>query len=341
VALGHAYVRGRFARWPRQSRPQEGISLLVPVPSDIPALTALALASLREQDRTSVVETIVLPDGDASRVQAVVDRFAEGWDGDLRVKQLRALDRKMLARVSDGALNYATQVCTGAMAARGTHIYMHDADAFLMSSDILEERLSLARRDHSAVQGIDRAWDAWFGQNGRPCPVATWEMLANVAWLREFAPWEMFSTQRQLGGEVHGFDVTFWIQCRTAPGRVSLIPARDVVHFNYVIGSFREYQRRPGRFADHRFGLLLLRLLSDMLQMEADGVPELGVFTASLAAADDSFGYRSADRDVYREWREKVAQVIDGPWCDSSSRARAVNALSPFDAHFAFSRSGA
>lgn len=327
----------RHPRWGRRRPAAPGYSLLVPVPGDLPVFARIALAVTRLQDPASRVETLVVPDIPSPAVDAVVAAAATDWAGPLRVVPLPLADRLVLPRLGDPGKNHGAQIVAATTASRATHVLLHDADLFLLAADVHEAEYRYAAAHGSAAVGVDGPWDPWFARHGRSL-VATWEMCADVDWLRATPPFRLYGHDARLFGERHTFDTTFWAQCHTHPSRLAVLPRPDdVVHFNYVISSYRRFQRSgPGPFADDNLRLLLIRLFVDLFDPAGTGyaVPDRATLIRGLTDPDAPAVYAGVDPAVYRAFRARVDGILTGAWVEPDRRSAAAGYLDPFDAHF-------
>lgn len=339
MSMLRRYWGARYDQWGHRPEQRPGYGVLVPVPGDLPVFLELALQVLSTQSHEQRIETLVIPDVLTPEVGRVVARHQESWAGELRVLPLPHPERVVLPRMRNPARNYGVQMLTGVANSRADYLVLHDADLFLMSSGLLEERVSLARREGLDVLGADPVWDGWFAERGLSL-AATWEMTVRTDWLRSFPPSMHMGHDGELNGEKHTFDVTLRPQAVADPARRRVVQSDDIVHFNYVISTYRHFQRSRGTFADDRFRLLLIRLFIDMFAQEEFeyGVPELRELARGLDDADAPVTYPIADeqtREMYQDFRAKLGRILAGPWTGAAGEAALGAQLDAFDAHYA------
>jgi hypothetical protein len=335
---GAAYWRLRFRRWGRRLPQQDGYTLLVPVPGDLPVFLDLALAVCRLQKSSSRISTLVLPDLATPAVEAAVAAARPSWPGPLELVRQPALERVVLPRLKDPGRNHGSQLIAGVTAARSSHVVLHDADLFMLPDDVHEGQYAHAVAEDFDALGISPSWDSWYGEHGLTL-AATWEMTARVDWLRSFPPHEHLGHDAELFGEVHTFDTTFWAQCHTPQSRIGVRElGDDVVHFNYVISTYRRFQRHSGPqpFVDNEFRLLLIRLLIDLFDQGRGTytLPALPELARGLTVADAQVRYPEDAAEVYRAFRGKVTSILQGPWTSPERRDRATDALAAFDGFY-------
>ncbi|HEX8508770.1 MAG TPA: hypothetical protein VF635_04645 [Propionibacteriaceae bacterium] len=333
--VGAQYWRKRFAAWSRRLPQRDGYTLLVPVPGDLPVFLDLSLAVCRLQDPTSRVATYVVPDVMTPMVQAAVDRARPSWHGDLQLLELPLAERLVLPRLNDPGRNHGAQIITGVSAARSSHVVLHDADLFLLQADAHEAQYQRACEGGLAVLGVSPSWDPWYAAHGLTL-AATWEMTARTDWLRSFPPHRLIGHDADLFGERHTFDTTFWGQCHTPQQQIGVHDlGDDLIHFNYVISTYRRFQKRPaGAFHDAQFRLLLIRVLIDLFDQGQDdsyALPSLTEMAAGLGNPHAGITYSEADAATFSGFRTKLQGILDGPWTTDHRRAQATTALKAFD----------
>lgn len=333
------YWGARYDQWGQRPEQSPGYGLLVPVPGDLPVFLELALQVLGTQTSDQRVETLVIPDVLTPEVERVVARHRGSWAGDLQILPLPHPERVLLPRMRNPARNYGVQLLTGVAHSRAEYLVLHDADLFLMAPGLLEERVARARRDQLDVLGADPVWDVWFAQRGLEL-AATWEMTVRTDWLRSFPPSMHMGHDGELNGEKHTFDVTLRPQAVADPSRREVVQSDDIVHFNYVISTYRHFQRSRGGIADDRFRLLLIRLFIDIFAREEFeyGVPPLRELARGLGDGEAPVTYPRADdstREVYQDFRGKLARILSGPWTGQAGEVSLGAQLSAFDDYYA------
>jgi hypothetical protein len=333
------YWTGRFDRWGARPEQRPGYSLLVPVPGDLPVFLELALRVLGTQRAEGRVETFVIPDVATTAVDSVVARHRAGWAGRLELLQLPYPERVLLPRMHNPGRNHGVQLLTGVAHSRAEYIVLHDADLFLLAPGMLDERVALAQRENLDVLGADPAPDGWFADRGFHLS-ATWEMIARTDWLRAFPPFMHIAHEGELNGETHSFDTCVHPQVVADPARRRVVRSEDVVHFNYVIATYRHFQRSRGSFEDDRFRLLLIRLFVDIFGQESDdALPTLAALARGLDDAQARVTYPAPDgptREAYARFRGKLDRILEGPWTPGDGRVALREQLRAFDRHYAW-----
>jgi hypothetical protein len=330
------YWRTRFAAWGRTRDRVPGYDLVVPVPGDLPVFLELALKTSSSQVAVHRRQTLVVPDSMTPAMVRIVENWRPRWNGPLQLVGLPWLERKLLPRLKDPGRNHGVQLISAVNATQSEHIVLHDADLFMLDDRLHDDNYERAVSDKLDVVGIESSWDPWYADHGRTL-AATWEQTSRVEWLRSVPPHRHLGHDARHWGERHTFDTTFWGQCRTPAERIAVTgESNRIVHFNYVISTYRRLQRTPGPFHDHNFRLLLIRLFIDLFATEPVeyAVPELDQLVRGLHDPLQRVYYRREDAVEYHRFMSKFRVVLDGPVVDQERRDRAGVALRSFDDHF-------
>lgn len=334
------YWSGRFDDWGARPPQESGYTLLVPVPGDLPVFLELALSVLGQQDSRRRIETLVIPDTPSPQVDRIIERHREGWDGPLRCVSLPLPERHLLPLLGNPSRNHGVQLITGVRAAHGEFVVLHDADLFLLRPGVLDAQVDAAQRERLDVLGVDPVWDSWYLEQGISL-AATWEMCARTDWMRSFPPSMHMGHDGELRGLRHTFDTTLHPQSVSDPSRIRIQPSQDIVHFNYVISTYRHFQRsKEGPFVDDHFRILLIRLFVDLFGEEAAeyGLPTLAELADGLRSSSTAVVYPRADahaRDIYHDYRAKVERILQGDWTTGCQRRDLVAHLQVFDDFYA------
>lgn len=338
------YWTTRFAHWSPALPESPGYSLLVPVPGDLPVFLEVALAVIGQQQSQHRVETLVIPDVVTPQMRSIVDKAQANWQGRLELVPLPQPERSVLPRLKNPGHNHAVQLITGVHASRGSHILLHDADLFLLDPGALDQRYEQAMERDLDVLGISPVWDKWYTEHGLTHLAATWELLARRDWMRAFPPRMHMGHTAEMFGESHIFDTTLRPQALGNPQRIAQDDLVDeVVHFNYVISTYRHFQRSSGSFLDDRFRLVLVRLLIDLFAQEPFEyvVPSLAELSQGLRDESARVTYPSGEKASadYAAFRSQISRTFDGAWCSRERGMQADKDLAPFDEHYGYRRS--
>ncbi|GAA1380420.1 hypothetical protein [Luteococcus sanguinis] len=341
MELGKRYWTSRFSDWAAPLPADPGYTLLVPVPGDLPVFLEVALAVTGQQKAEHRLETLVIPDVMTPQVKNIVERNRANWQGKLTLLPLPQPERTMLPRMKNPSRNHAVQVITGIEHSRSTHVLLHDADLFLLDKGALDQRYQQAvERDLDAL-GISPVWDPWYNEKGLTHLAATWELMASRDWLRAFPPHMHMGHTAEMYGEDHVFDTTLRAQALGNPARIAQDNLSDeIVHFNYVISTYRHFQRSSGSFTDDRYRLILVRLLIDLFAQEPFDyvVPTLAELAKGLDDPTARVVYPSGEKAAadYASFRSQIQRTFHGEWCEAERGDRAEAELAPFDAHYGY-----
>lgn len=338
MKLPARYWSARFDAWPPAAPAQDGYTLLVPVPGDLPVFLELALTVLGLQHAEDRVETIVIPDKMTPAMREIVAQHRPGWQGALHLLDLPLPERHLLPLMKNPSRNHGVQLIAGIGASRGTHVVFHDADLFLIEPDALDAHWAAAREADLLACGISPVWDPWYAEKGLHHLTATWELVAQRDWLRSFPPHLHMGHTAEVLGQEHVFDTTLHAQAVSDPTRIRTHDRSDaIVHFNYVISTYRHFQRSSGPFADDRFRLLLIRLFVDLFSSRAVAeLPTLPELASGLTDAEARVRYPGAEVGAadYATFRSQVERILTGPWTGQEQARAVAAALAPFDAHY-------
>lgn len=338
MSVGAQYWRTRFAFWPvstsRQLR-EDGYTVLVPVPGDLPVFLELALAVLATQASEHRVATIVVPDLMTPEIRAIVARRRRSWTGPLELVELPRPERWLLPKMKNGHRNHGVQLVTGVSASRSSHIVLHDADLFLLTPEVLDRQYEMCRERGLACLGVSPVWDEWYEAHGRHL-AATWELCSRVEWMRSFPPYLHMAHDAQLWGEEHAFDTMLHPQALSEPDSIAVNDVgASIVHFNYVITTFRQFQRQGAGMLDDQFRVLLIRVFIDLFAPDTatDDVPTLSELARGLGSQSAHVRYpdRESAAEDYARFRGHLEGALAGPWTLDARGSSTRAALAAFD----------
>ena len=340
MALKSLLWRSLYSRWRTPDGPRTpGYTLLVPVPGDLPVFTELALAVCRQMDPADRVETLVIPDAPHPATTAAVERARPGWPGPLRLVNLRRRDRLVTRLLGPQRRPHAyhwLQLVNGAEQTRSVYALLHDADLFVADPGFHRRQYEEAANRHLACLGVNPVWDDWFAKHGYHV-AATWELLFDVDWLRSFPPHLHLGHDNELDGEHHLFDNTIYPQCRTPADRIAVRPAQGgLVHFNYVICTYRHFQASRS-FEDAHFRILLVRLLIDAFDQTgwAYEAPPADELAKGLTEPGRRVTYRGPEAAKnYPEFRAKLDELLASGLLDERQAETVRAGVQPFDRAF-------
>lgn len=326
-----------YAKW--RSRPtsaEDGYTLLLMFPGDLPVFLDISLDVIAAQDKTHLKEVLVTPDsvppGLVEHIEKSQRRFA---DVPLRYAPPKPWELWVLDRFKNPGHNHWLQLVTGIEASTTTHALMHDADLFILDEDFLKQHYETCVERKLDAIGLSEAWDPWYKEHGYSHVTATWELLFSTEWSRQFPPHMLHAHVARIDGEKHMFDTFYHCMCKTAPEKVGR-HKRDwrFVHFNYVISTYRWFQKRSGPFEDEHFRLLLVRLLIDACDKsgwsyEVPGVTELAKGLEDATAPVTYQGPETAGH--YPEFRNKLETLLSADLLSQEQRTGMRESIALFD----------
>ena len=332
-----------YNRWKAPAHePEAGYALFLPMPGDLPFFLDIFLQVFAGKRTEHLVEALILPDVVPAGFRSRFARFQERWPhGEVRLVPFKPLDRFLTKVVGNPHANHWLQLVNGANATRATHALLHDADLFVQAPDFFDSEYEWCARDQLACLGVGPAWDPWYGENGLGHVTATWEIMFELAWLRRFKPWQHHGHEGMIRGESHVFDTMFLPQCLTPPAQIARHDRwTDFVHFNYVICSYRHFQKSRGPYEDEYFRILLIRLLIDAFDPGdwSYDAPALNELVGGLVDPSRRVTYRAAKTaEHYNEFRGKLQSLLDSSILNAEQAERITKGVQPFDNAFGMS----
>lgn len=342
AALTAQFWQALYGKWdsPLEDR-EPGYSILLMLPGDLPVFLDIALESFRSQDLTHCAEILVIPDRPFGGFRRRFDSYASSAPDlpPLRFVNLSPVGRLFTYRLNHPHHNYFLQLHSGIRASRGTHICLHDADLFFLNPAFLRSHYDTCIARDLAVLGQSPVWDEWYRQNGYEHVVSTWEMMMSAEWALRFPPYMHRGHLETVDGTTHEFDATLLPQCLTPGNRIGCAGSEsDFVHFNYVFGTYRWYQRTAGPFEDTKLRILLIRLLIDSFDCSGTryDVPGIHELQRGLSDASCRVTYmETKTRNNYPAFRSKLATLLErGGFSEARVIQRIRRGIEPFDKAF-------
>lgn len=336
AALNRIY-RLAFGRWPRRARPAEpGYSLLLAVPPDLPVFLEIAVSVCRRQDPSHRVETLVIPDRHSSTFRSQFERISADWpEGQMRLVGPTLLGRLLRPHLKRPSMVHWLQLVAGARIARGSHALLHDADLFMQAPRFLADLYERCRDGALACAGIDRpSQDSeWVDDPRCQHIVACRDLMIDLGWMRSLSPNAMRPQRGKFPDASYWFETTLLQQAKTPPNKVGQPIASGLVHFEYVIGAFRRFERSRGPFEDQYFRLLLIRLFTDaFLQGSADTrTPSMERLQAGLTDPSGRVFYGPEARKNYPAFRGELTRLMECGALTDQQEDCIRQGITPFD----------
>ncbi|MDZ4859897.1 MAG: hypothetical protein SGI88_13040 [Candidatus Hydrogenedentes bacterium] len=340
MAMASRFWTAMYGKW-RSAKVARapGYSILMMVPGDLPVFLDLALDVCGAQDLTHCAEILVIPDRPLPEFRKRFAACAEERPNlPLRFVKLPLIDRMVTKRMNHPHHNYFLQVKNGIDASRTSHVLLHDADLFIVEPHFLKTHYELCVEGKFACMGLSPVWDQWFRDNGYPWVTATWELLIDVAWAQQFPPHKHHGHRDVLNGVAHDFDATLLPQCLTPPERIGRHQEDwGFVHFNYVISTYRWFQRSGRRFEDTNFRVLLVRLLIDACDRSGweYEAPPIGDLVKGLRDPSRRVTFTKQEtRKNYPEFRAKLGELLEKGRLSAAQCESIRRGIEPFDKAF-------
>lgn len=337
------FWRLAYPKWNTRSGTQEGYSVLVMVPGDLPVFLRMANQVLHRQAGESMKELLVIPDRLTPEILAVYEQIKSDWPkGMMRLVKLKPLDRAVAGYFNSPFHNCWLQFIRGVEAAKCRTLLWHDADLFIFNESFLQNHYRKFCDDQLSVLGVSSVWDKWFLDKGMDHMVSTWEMMMDAQWVRQFTPWQQKGYQVELNGERHKSDITLVPQTMTPPQQVGKHDLEDgqFVHFNHGIATYRKFQNAAGPFKDEGFRLLLIRMFVELFDPRGryKDLPGSGQLLAGLLANTQScVDYRfDGAKEKYAGFRQKLECLGKSSLLNEAQRAKFYEILRPFDEALSF-----
>ena len=331
-----------YRRWGRVTPlTEDGYTLLLMVPGDLPVFLKIAMDVCGRQDPTHRVETFVLPDNHTPEFVRAYQHYKKDWpDTAIRVLPFGPVEQWAARRQNNPGLNNWLQLKTAVQNALTRTALWHDADLFIDDRAFLKDHYEQLRGRDLACLGVSPGWNKQFRELGCTHLAATWELMFDVAWARSFAPWRHRGHDGTFAGKPVLYDSLFYAQAHTDPARVALNAdaERKFVHFNYVISSYRWFQRglrnNGGPYEDKNFRLLLVRLLIDAYDDSGwpYEVPAVAELARGLTDAKAPVTYVTETvRGQWAEFRGKFQGLLEGDLVDAARKTKLADGIAPFD----------
>lgn len=330
-----------YGQWSKPlAEPIPGYTILMMIPGDLPVFLKIALEVCATQNPDHLVETLVIPD----KLMKGFPELLATWGKDYSISPIRLVNLKppeqLITRYQNNPhINCWLQVVRGVEAVRTTHALWHDADLFICEPEFLKTHYETCLQRHLACLGVSKAWDTWYQEQGLGHLTSTWELIFDANWMRSFKPWEHRGHDGIVAGKPHTFDITFFPQCQTPPERIDRHQKEwGFVHFNYVIGTYRWFQRSKQSFEDENFRVLLVRLLIDAYDRSGWSyeVPSVEDLIKGASDGSNRVTYlQERTRQQYPEFRSKLQRLIESGLLDEEKASILQDGVRPFDRAFA------
>lgn len=319
---------------------EDGYSLILLTPGDLPFFAKIALEVCQAQDATHLVETIIVPD---SQIRPGFSELIETWAKDYTVSPLKVVKFRplelLLNRYHRNPFNNCWhQLIRGIEAMSTTHGLLHDVDLFMLEPDFLKRHYEAFIEQNIACLGVSKVWDSWYEAQGIDHIVATWELMFDRRWARSFQPWEHRAHDGMVAGQLHAFDMMLCPQCQTPPEQIKRHEQEwGFIHFSHVVSSYRRFQQSKGAFEDSYFRLLLIRLLINAYDRSgwSYDVPTLSDLTQGITDPSNRVTYLEKETwEHYPEFRSKLQKLLDSSLLNDEKISIIKHGVNLFDQYY-------
>ncbi len=311
------------------------------MPGDLPVFLKLALDICRKQDISLIHEVLVIPDGKNKTFKKVFADCIKSWpEGKVRLVHLNKIDKAVIALTNNPGHIHWMQLIRGVDEVKTKHALLHDSDLFLKDDTVYKDLYERIRLGNLKCVGISKVWDPWYIEHGYNHIVSTWELFFSVSWLKQFRPWQLHGRMATINGNRHIFDTMLWAQCQTPPDQIGLEDiSRRMIHFNYVISTYRWFQKGHNAFEDENFRLLLIRLLHESFwEDDEDGceVPSIEMLAKGIKGKEPTPVTYSTTLtwNNFTEFRAKLQGLLDSSILDRKICEKIQEKILPFDKAF-------
>ena len=291
---------------------EDGYTILLPTPSDLPVFLSLALEIIKKQDLTGLKEILIVPDWPSAPFEKFCTRIARDYSNlPIRFASLGLKDQLAWALTKGITTRHFTQLVRGIDETRTDYAIIHDSDLFLPPGDFLRTQYEACRDRGLAVFGIEPRRS--MAREDRQTFAATWEATLSVQWAKSFPPFMHKGQYKVIRGRRQEFDTTLLPQYLTDAKLIDWTPRHgDFFHFRYVIATYRNFLN--GKPLEPLYGLklFLIRTLVDAFDVSGwhySHVPEHSEFLEGGFGLSDLQSHHDGPRHI-GEFKETLRGII-------------------------------
>lgn len=295
-----------FASWTPLEQPEPGYTVIIGCNWPLAKVLLANLECINRQKRDHLKEIIVVFDRPADRIPVPIEQLTRQRFPSLPIRFIYypSLTAKFFETI-DWGWTYAWLSWSKGIAASKTRwVMLHDFDAMLLRTDILEERYALVTQEDVQWCGT-----RWYGGTGREQTVTTFEMMLDAQFVRNsYRPVDLFNNLKWVGNELIDFDTTLYAQTLGGKKSVHPIELEDMVHPSQTICQFT-YLKSNAKYIGPEMNNL--PMIPYMLHMGGD---EKALETAVQGlAASNGMSFELFNRtvrldritDAHRQWIRK------------------------------------
>jgi hypothetical protein len=331
-----------YPRWNAHPVTEEGYTILVPIPMDMPFLLRYALQGLHGQHMEHCKEILVIPDASYPPGQEALKHVIIDSDlPDIRLLPIKKRTLFTLKLLGGRGIRHWIQILEGVREARTDYIFLHDADAFLIREDLIESRYLTCKEKQLYSLGVTPRWDDVFTVNNLYLP-ATWELMFSKKWMCQRRPVLHKATRRNARIGRAFFDTMIYPQYRDIRSGKVLVEEEEesFVHFNSVIVNYRQYsacRKMEKPFLDEWFSILFLSLLQELTSEAEDpnhALPSIEELTKGLMDNNQPVHYGSQlAADNWPQFTKMLDQLGKTLSFTDENSFRLKELVAPFEEH--------
>jgi hypothetical protein len=276
-------IKSAYQRWSNSERKlDEGCTILLPIPSDLPVFLSLALEILNNQNLTCQKEILIIPDWPSSKFTEFCTNLKRDYKNlQIRFVPLSFKDHLVWAISKGITARHFTQLVRGIDETWTEYAIIHDSDLFLPPGNFLKTQYEVCRDRKLVVYGVEtrRSMEREDHNNF----VSTWEMTFSVQWAKSFPPFMHKGQVSVIKGRRQEFDTTLLPQYLTDSNLMDWTPRdTDFFHFRYVIATYRKFHNRQPLLPDYGLKLFLIRILIDVFDVSGWNYPHVPEYSEFL-----------------------------------------------------------
>lgn len=248
--------------WQPLDDPEPGYAVIVGCVGTLPEVLNANLAMIARQQRTHLSEVILVFDCPRASLSPDFETTLRQRHPELPLRFLyytRA--QALLLRTIRWAWCYSwLSWCIGIAACRARYALLHDLDALLLRSDLLEGRYEAIRRHDCEYLGVK-----FYSGNGIVTDdrlAVTFELMFDVPHVRRtFRPTDLFNRTTWLGDRRVEFDTFLHAQTRSGRSAAEPIDPLHMVHPSQVFCQYTAFRHQSNYVPPEKNNLLMLPYL--------------------------------------------------------------------------------
>lgn len=252
--------------WNGHQHNQNGYTVVIPAPMDMPFLAYYALKGLSELDLSSCREILVVPDGcgtDNGRALSAVLKLVNLDKA--RLLPLTRRNKLVISLFGDSGIAHWMTIVEAINHSETNSLFLHDADAFFTDEHLIENNYSEFNKNNLNCLGVTSRWDPFLQSKNMQLP-GTWELFFSSAWARSWAPVSHKAGGRYTDTGKEFFDTMLYPMFRSySQERIQVRPSESFMHLSGTVVTYRRWLDHLNHpVGDELFRLLFLSLLQEL-----------------------------------------------------------------------------